>query len=237
MLGKYTGYSYCSASTFIEHNEKSLRQERSWDSWKVEVKDGDRICFLDDDFNMPIPLKTAGSPRYIHTFKAELNGEIVQIPAWRLFDSYQQEKFVFPNEYDALSQAKMFLGQAWNVKCKWVKYDFLRLCLLILSPAEEHVRAAWEKQKMYIQRDIEINAYKEQIYEAYDKAIRANTKVETMKIGKTTEFLGTSSRFTWGEGYQEFDNYKDTVEYLEREYFKGLLLKETRYTKEEHYHE
>ena len=232
MLGKYTGYSYWSATTFIEHNEKSLRQQRSWDSWKVEVKDGDKICFLDDDFNMPIPLKTAGSPRSIYTFKAELNGEIVQIPAWRLFDSYQQEKFVFPNEYDALSQAIMFLGQAWNVKCKWVKYDFLSLCLLILSPAEEHVRAAWEKQKMYIQRDMEINAYKEQIYAAYDNAIRANTKVETKEIGRKRECLGTSSRFTWGEGYQEYDIYKDTVEYLEREYFKGLLLNERRYTKD-----
>lgn len=233
MLGNYSGYSYLSATDFIEQNKELLKKHISWDSWEVDVKDDDKLCFLDDDFALPKAMETLGAPRSTYTFKAELNDTIVQIPAWRLFDSYEQKEFVFPNEYDALFQAKKFLGQAWRIKCIRV---FSRYCfgisLLLLSPAEEQVRAMWEKKKMCIQRDMEIDAYKEQIYTAYNNAMRANTKIEEKVVCMKTEFIGSGSRFTWGEGYQEYDTYKDTVEYLEREYFKGLLLNERRYTKE-----
>lgn len=233
MNNKYSGYTYSSATKFIEYNADSLRKLKSWDSWEVELKDNDILYFLDDDFNLPEPLKSPGNINDCYTFKAELNGKFVQIPAWRLFDSYQQSEFEFTNEYDALSRTTKYLGGAWKVKCLNVhlKRYWFDVILLLLSPAEEHIRANWEIKKLDIQMNIEIDAYKSQIMSHYANIRRANTRVETVKIKEEEVYRRTSSRFTWGEGYQERDIYDVTAEYLERTYYKGMLLKERTYSK------
>lgn len=67
--------------------------------------------------------------------------------------------------------------------------------------------AEWEMKKHYIQMQIEIDAYKNEISAHYAEEARRNTKVETNVIERKEEFKGTSSRFTWVEGYFERDVY------------------------------
>ena len=229
---KYPGYTYYSATKFIEHNADSLRKNKSWNSWEVEVKDNDILYFLDDDFNPPMPLKSPGNIDSCYTLKAELNGKFVQIPAWRLFDSYQQSEFEFTNEYDTLSRTVKYLGGAWKVKSLNVhlKRYWFDVILLLLSPAEEQIRANWEIKKLDIQMNMVIDAYKSQIMSHYANIRRANTRVETIRIKEEKVYRKTSSRFTWGEGTQDRDIYDVTAEYLEKTYYKDMLLKERVYS-------
>jgi hypothetical protein len=200
----------------------------------VEVNDGDLLCFLDEEFSLPKPCKTPGAPGNSYTYSAELNGKPVQIPAWRLFSAYTEKEFSFTNEYDSLSRSTQFLGGAWRVKCLNVplaRYWF-DVTLLILTPATEMERGQWEMRKLSKQMQLEIDAYRNQITNHYANIRSSNTKVETTKISENEEFIETSHHFTWGEGYQERDVYKVTAEYLEKTYYKGLLVGERRYTKE-----
>ncbi len=234
MKESYPGYSYYSASSFVELNKDSLKKHKSWDNWKIEVNDGDVLYFLDNEFNMPKPCKTPGSRSNTYTYRAELNDKTVQIPAWRLYSSYEQKEFSFTNEYDSLSRSIQFLGGAWKVKCLNVHVAgyWFDVTLLILSPADERTRAKWEMRKLSIQMQIEIEAYRGQITQHYANIQRAFTKVETIEVSEKEEFVNTTSHFTWGEGYQERDLYKVTTVYLEKTYFKGLLLNERQYSKE-----
>ena len=238
MRATYHGYNCFSASKFIEHNSESLKREKSRDVWDFQINDGCVLYFLDDDFNCPEPLNNKpGLIGYTYTFKAKLNGSIVNVPAWKLYSSYNQIKYSFTNIYADLTRSTHYLGGAWNVTCHVVNSERGKLTLLLLSPADEQERAKWEIEKMERQRDIEIDAYRREITQHYDNQLHANTKIETIVLKRQEEFDHASSRVTWGEGYQYIDWYKVTTNYIERTYFKGLLLKERQYKSEDYRHD
>lgn len=69
----------------------------------------------------------------------------------------------------------------------------------------------------------------------YEKERLDNTRIELIEL-ESKEHHCTTSRFTWGEGYQEKDTYEVTTKYLERTYYKDSLLSEKEVTKTFKYH-
>ncbi len=231
----YFDSPYCSATKFIEDNEQLLKRHESSINMSLDVKDGDVLQFLDDDFNVPtlFQVNKGQSKSSSYTIIAYCNDVKIQIPVCCLFDG-EKEDITLTNEYDALCRTKLFLGGAWKAKRVKVKpkdWSF-NVEVLRLTPASDTDRLKWELKKHEIQMNIEIDVSISQIKSRYNRMRQANTKKEIIKLRSRAEFQHTSSRFSWGEGYQEKDVYKVTTEYVERTYYKDLLLSEERYTKD-----
>lgn len=108
MNRQYGCYSYFSASKFIEINADSLKDMKSCGNEYTEIEDGSVICFLDDEFNLPMLFHNPEALKSSYMLKAYYNGSIIQVPAWSLLNNIQSNDFCFENEYLALTRALTF---------------------------------------------------------------------------------------------------------------------------------
>ena len=245
----YFDSPYCSASKFIEENKQLLARQDSYINMTIDVEDGDTILFLDDDFSVPSPyqVNTGRLKSSSYTIIGYCKNLPVKLPACCIYEDDNINELSITNEYDALCRVKKFFGRAWKVRrAKVTPKDWgLNVELLFLSPVADTDRAQWELEKHKIQMNIEIDICRAEIMSRYEQEVKlqrkqiedrydveriANTRIELIEL-ESNESHHTTSRFTWGEGYQEKDIYEVTTKYLERTYYKDSLLSERKVTK------
>lgn len=250
----YYDNTYRSASQFIEDNKTILQRQESGINMPIDVKDGDTILFLDDAFNIPAPhqVNSSSLKSTSYTITVYSNNKPVKLPVCCLYEDNNFNQISFTNEYDALCRVINYFGRAWKVKHTRVipKGWVLNIDILLLTPVDDNYVAQWEMTKHKIQMNIEIDICRAEIMARYEKEVQSsrkqieeryekerldNTRIELIEL-ESKEHHCTTSRFTWGEGYQEKDTYEVTTKYLERTYYKDSLLSEKEVTKTFKYH-
>ena len=245
----YFDNPYCSASKFIEDNKQLLASQESCINMSIDVEDGDIILFLDDNFTLPSSYQVNNGrlKSSSYTVTGYCKNVPVTLPACCIYEDDNINELSFTNEYDALCRVKKFFGRAWKVRrAKVTPKDWvLNVELLFLSPVADTDTAQWELAKHKIQMNIEIDICRTEIMSRYEQEVKlrrkqiedryeeerkANTRIELIEL-ESNEYHHTTSRFTWGEGYQEKDIYEVTTKYLERTYYKDSLLSERKVIK------
>lgn len=154
------------------------------------------------------------------------------IPVHLLFAEDEIEKLTFKPEplFDILSRIKHFLGKAWNFRIVNVPIDKspvnFSIGVIVLSPVSHDEAVKWAYEEEDLLKQEEIQRVSAPIIQKYNQIKEANTHYEDTLISEEESEPTSHSRFTWGEGFNEWDTWSVKRTFNRKVYYKGLFVKE-----------
>ena len=190
--------------------------------WKSHLHDGDMVCFMNGD-NTDIVTDQNGFSisLYVNALKSKGICGTIMYPINRLYLEHDSDKYHRRSMLEEIECVKQILDKAWIAHEKQVfDGNGKAVKIFILSPVEESVLLEWYLKEEEILFELEIWPIKEK----YDKKKQENTTYEQRLLSSEEGPRSSRSRFTWGEGYDEWQSWTVTETWEIKTYYRGLLL-------------
>lgn len=190
--------------------------------WLSHLHDGDMVCFMNGD-NTEIVADLDGFSITLYTNALRSKGPYATImyPINRLFFELESNKFPQRTKIEDIECVKQLLDKAWIAHEKQVFNTLgIPVKVFVLTPVDESVLLEWYLKEEEILFEEEIWPIKAK----YNKKKQDNTTYEQRLLSSEEGPRRSRSRFTWGEGYDEWESWTVTEKWEVKTYYRGLLL-------------
>lgn len=193
---------------------------------RTSIKDGDTLCFFSKEYAI---VQDYNPPSILCRVENGQENKNLFCPLNLLYFEYAGDELKPSSLVDDINRIDKMLGRCWVAHKKILKQkkrglyglDYQAdITVYILSETDASTISKWIYQEDQIMMDIEINM----ITRSHRLRAEANTTSKETLLSTDEGPRRTSSRFTWGEGYDEWDVWDVTERWQKDTYYKGILV-------------
>lgn len=207
------------AST-IKNNEFG-KLSNPW--YSSHIHDEDMVCFMNGDVAKLSSIDDYLSvDLYVNPLTlSPLSAHAISYPINRLYISHDSDKYHKRTILEDIECVRQMLDKAWIAHEKQVFDTYGEpITIYVLTPVEESVLLEWYLKEEDILFEHEILPIKTKFA---DRKARYTTREEHL-ISSEEGPHRTHTRFTWGEGTNEWESWTITETWEVKTYYRGLLL-------------
>lgn len=193
--------------------------------------DGKVIKFFSES-NTEIVLITSPYNKPHWDIHVVIDEQEVRLPVHVLFPDGDFDNYSYKPEslFVILTRVKQFLGKPWM--CRTVLVPVMdsqintQIELIALSPVTNEEAINWAYEEDEILKKKELSAASAPIIKKYKDLAESNTRYEDTLISEEESEPTPHTRFTWGEGFNEWDTWTVKRKFNRKIFYKGLFVKE-----------